>query len=104
MTPESPPGDEPVAAVSTSTADVVVLSNRGPLSFAQGPGGELQVKRGAGGLVVTLGPGVQRDKALWVASTLSDADRQAAASGTVEAEGFHLRLQQIEPPEYRAYY
>ncbi|MDQ2754827.1 MAG: trehalose-6-phosphate synthase [Actinomycetota bacterium] len=81
-----------------------MLSNRGPLSFAQGPDGDLQVRRGAGGLVVTLGPGVQRDGALWIGSALSDADRQAAASGIIDAEGFHLRSLVIEPADYQAYY
>src|SRR5882762_1220419 len=34
--------------------DVLVASNRGPLSFAMGPDGSLHCKRGAGGLVAGL--------------------------------------------------
>ncbi|HWG73135.1 MAG TPA: trehalose-6-phosphate synthase [Acidimicrobiales bacterium] len=85
-------------------ASLVVMSNRGPLNFTHGPDGELQARRSAGGLVVTLGPGVERAGALWMASAISDADRTAASRGVVESDGFRLRSLVIEPDTYRAYY
>jgi trehalose 6-phosphate synthase len=60
--------------------DLVVLSNRGPISFVRSKGGKVQAKRGAGGLVVTLGPGVERDGALWLAAGTS-TERPATAGG-----------------------
>ena len=83
---------------------LVVLSNRGPLSFGRDENGALRAKRGAGGLVVTLGPGVQRDGALWVASASAADDVEAARSGLLDAEGFHTRAVEIDVPTYRAYY
>src|SRR5271167_499509 len=85
-------------------ADVVVVSNRGPLSFSHGPAGEPEARRGAGGLVVTLGPGVLATGALWIGAALSDADREAAAAGVVEYNGFRSRSLLLEADDYRAYY
>jgi trehalose 6-phosphate synthase len=82
----------------------VVASNRGPLSFSYDAAGELGVRRGAGGLVVTLGPGVMAAGALWLGAALSDADRQAAAGGDVESSGFRVRSLVIDADDYRAYY
>ena len=83
---------------------VVVVSNRGPLSFAYGSDGELVTKRAAGGLASTLGAGIANTDALWVAAAISDADREAASSGTVEAEGFRLQSLVIDPDQYRMFY
>ena len=83
---------------------LVVMSNRGPLSFGRDATGALRVKRGAGGLVVTLGPGVQREEAVWVAAASSPDDIEAARSGLLDAEGFHMRAVEIDAATYRAYY
>ena len=56
---------------------VVVVSNRGPLSFTL-EDGELRTKRGGGGLVTALGPAILGSGALWVGCALSEADRAAA--------------------------
>lgn len=83
--------------------DLVIASNRGPVSFQRGPDGALHSVRGAGGLVSSLGPLVEGTGALWVAAAMSDEDREAASS-LVEAEGFHLRALDIDPQLYRQYY
>lgn len=84
--------------------DLVIVSNRGPLSFTIGPDGEPVARRGAGGLVSSLGPAVAGTGATWVAGAISDADRAAAAHGVVEAEGFRLRSLVIEPATYGQFY
>jgi trehalose 6-phosphate synthase len=81
-----------------------VVSNRGPLSYARDSEGQLVARRGAGGLVATLGPGVEQHSALWLASAISDLDREAASLGVVEAEGFRLRSVVIQPERYRMFY
>jgi trehalose 6-phosphate synthase len=86
-----------------SAEDLVIVSNRGPLSFTQ-VDGELVTSRGAGGLVTSLGPAVAGTGAVWIAAAISDADRQAAATGIVEAEGFRLRSMVIEGAAYRPFY
>jgi trehalose 6-phosphate synthase len=83
---------------------VVVVSNRGPLSFRQGDGGELVAKRGAGGLVSGLGPLVAATDTLWVAAAMSDGDRAAAAAGVIDAEDFRVRLLSVDPETYRQAY
>jgi trehalose 6-phosphate synthase len=82
---------------------VVVVSNRGPLSFTLADG-ELRTKRGGGGLVTALGPAIDGTGALWVAGALSEADRKAAAQGAVEAEGFNVDLLALDEDDHAAYY
>ncbi|HZG02603.1 MAG TPA: trehalose-6-phosphate synthase [Streptomyces sp.] len=54
---------------------VLVASNRGPVSYTVGEQGELTVKRGGGGLVSGLSS-VKGD-AVWVCAALGDGDREA---------------------------
>lgn len=83
---------------------LLVVSNRGPISFVRGPDGEWIPRRGAGGMVVTLGPGVQREDALWLAAARSADDREAAGSGAVSTGGFSFQPVAIDPVDYHAYY
>jgi trehalose 6-phosphate synthase len=83
---------------------VVIVSNRGPLSFTHGPDGELVARRGAGGLVSGLAPLVSGTDATWVAAALGDADRQAAGGGVVEAEGLRVRLLAPDPKQFTLAY
>ncbi len=83
---------------------LLVLSNRGPLSIERTPDGALAARRGGGGLVVTLGPGVERDRALWVAAGVGADDEAAAGRGLFDAEGFRVQPVMIDPADYRAYY
>jgi trehalose 6-phosphate synthase len=83
---------------------VVVVSNRGPLSFRVGDGGRIEATRGAGGLVSGLGPLVSGTGALWVAAAMGEGDRAAAAAGVVDAEDFRVRLVEVDPEAYRLAY
>src|ERR1700704_3617194 len=90
-----------VARVATN---VVVVSNRGPLSFSYDDDGALVAHRGAGGVVSSLGPLVRDTGASWMAAAISEADREAAAAGTVEAEGFRFRSLAVDADAYRMAY
>ena len=61
---------------------LLVASNRGPLSFTLAPDGSLSARRGGGGLVSGLMPGLaslsDRVEVMWICAALSDADREAA--------------------------
>ena len=85
-------------------SDLVIVSNRGPLSFSRDDEGNLVTSRGAGGLVSCLAPAVAGAGATWVAGAISEEDREAASQGVVEAEGFRLRSLVIEPDQYRQFY
>ena len=78
---------------------VVIVSNRGPLSFRREADGSLLGRRGAGGLVSGVAPLVAGTDTVWVAAALSDADRDAAASGAIEAEGLRVRLVAPDPDD-----
>lgn len=87
-----------------SERPIVIVSNRGPLSFRHDEQGRLVARRGAGGLVSGVAPLVVGTSTTWLAAALSDADREAATSGVVEAEGFRVRTLSIDPDDYRAAY
>ncbi|MFC9930283.1 trehalose-6-phosphate synthase [Streptomyces sp. NPDC127190] len=89
---------------STHGAEVLVASNRGPVSYQVREDGSLDARRGGGGLVSGLsaiGPSAQ---AVWVCAALSDADREAVRRShdgrrlSVDATGGQLvRMLDIDP-------
>ena len=85
-------------------SDLVIVSNRGPLAFTVGPDGQPLARRGAGGVVSSLGPAAVGTGATWVAAAISDADRLAAGHGPVEAEGFRLCSLLLDPGAYGQFY
>jgi trehalose 6-phosphate synthase len=84
--------------------DLVVVSNRGPVSFRFNAAGELEERQGAGGLVSSLRPLIGGTGATWVAAAMTEADRTAASEGPVEASGFRFRALSIDPAVYRMAY
>jgi trehalose 6-phosphate synthase len=98
-------GRAPVATVAAVPSEhpVVIVSNRGPVSFGLDDG-ELVTRRAGGGLATALGGAVAGTGATWIAGALSDADREAASRGTVDAEGFRLRSLVLDLDDYRSYY
>ncbi len=84
--------------------NLLVLSNRGPISFGRNQAGALQARRAAGGLVVTLGPGVERDGALWLACAATEDDREAARLGLRADGGFRYQAVVVEQEDYQGYY
>lgn len=84
---------------------LVLVSNRGPVSYELDQAGAPRALRGAGGLVSGLGPLVRDTGALWIAAAMTEGDRAVAASGqVVEAEGFRVRLLAFESATWQAYY
>lgn len=89
--------------------NVVLASNRGPVSFIRKDGG-FDTKRGAGGLAGALDPVARRlaDDAVWIAVTTSDVDRDALHAGAVDGIssqlGYDLYLLDVDPETYSDYY
>ncbi|MFI9825370.1 trehalose-6-phosphate synthase [Streptomyces sp. NPDC052013] len=71
-------------ASTFGAAQVLVASNRGPVSYAVDDDGSLRAKRGGGGLVSGLSAIGPDAGALWVCSALSDGDREAVRRGVGE--------------------
>ncbi|UQA93624.1 alpha,alpha-trehalose-phosphate synthase (UDP-forming) [Streptomyces halobius] len=96
-------------ASERSGAQVLVASNRGPVSYALGADGALSAKRGGGGLVSGLsaiGPGTA---ALWVCAALGDGDREAVrrSGGALDpgdTGGQRVRMLDIPAEVYAAAY
>ncbi|MGQ0844786.1 MAG: alpha,alpha-trehalose-phosphate synthase (UDP-forming) [Sporichthyaceae bacterium] len=80
--------------MATAAPEVLVASNRGPLSFHVGPDGSLLWRRGAGGLVAALATAGVAEQVSWVCAAISDADRSAALA----APGGRLDLAGHEVP------
>ncbi|MCK7628038.1 trehalose-6-phosphate synthase [Streptomyces sp. RS10V-4] len=105
-------------------AEVLVASNRGPVSYTLGEGGELTARRGGGGLVSGLSaigqaprggqppegaPGGGRADALWVCAALGEGDREAVRrSGglldTADTGGQRVRMLDIPADVHTAAY
>src|SRR3954465_1620428 len=57
---------------------LIIVSNRGPVSYGVGPGGEVHARRGGGGLVTALRSFVTHHDVTWIASVMSEGDRIVA--------------------------
>ncbi|AIR99070.1 alpha,alpha-trehalose-phosphate synthase (UDP-forming) [Streptomyces glaucescens] len=71
-------------ASTSGAAQVLVASNRGPVSYQVRDDGSLHAKRGGGGLVSGLSAIGPDAGALWVCSALGDGDREAVRRGVGE--------------------
>ncbi|MFE0800685.1 trehalose-6-phosphate synthase [Streptomyces sp. NPDC058812] len=71
-------------ASTFGAAQVLVASNRGPVSYEVREDGSLHAKRGGGGLVSGLSAIGPDAGALWVCSALGDGDREAVRRGVGE--------------------
>ncbi|MEU6381975.1 trehalose-6-phosphate synthase [Streptomyces bauhiniae] len=92
--------------MATQGAEVLVASNRGPVSYTVGPDGELSSRRGGGGLVSGLSAIGPDTDAVWVCAALGDGDREAvrrADGGLLPAEdtgGQRVRMLDIDAEVY----
>jgi trehalose 6-phosphate synthase len=89
---------------------LVVVSNRGPVSFAE-EAGRIVPRAGHGGLVTGLRDVVLRHRAVWISSAMTTADEvmsQSAGYGSfeheVDGDTFVLKLVRSDPATYARYY
>jgi trehalose 6-phosphate synthase len=73
-----------MASTNGAAHQVLVASNRGPVSYEIQDDGSLSAKRGGGGLVSGLSAIGPDAGVLWVCSALSDGDREAVRRGIGE--------------------
>ncbi|HEY1331874.1 MAG TPA: trehalose-6-phosphate synthase [Actinomycetota bacterium] len=87
---------------------IIIASNRGPVQFEVGPGGEVVTRRGSGGLVTALSDTLSASGGLWIASAMTDEDRRQAAAGRVDVVSedlkYGLRYLSFESDVYDRYY
>jgi trehalose 6-phosphate synthase len=91
---------------------LIVVSNRGPVSFGRDEAGSRVVRRGGGGLVTTLRSLVALHDVTWLASAMSDEDRRVAAEAGDElleetardGSPYRFRLVAHDPQAYDWFY
>jgi len=88
---------------------LVVVANRGPVSFHSDPHGEPVVTRGPGGLVTVLTEVLRKHPGTWVAAALGDEEARLAARGqaaevTLDGDTYRLRYVVLDPVAYHKYY
>ncbi len=91
---------------------LIVVSNRGPVTYGRDEGGNRTVHRGGGGLVTALRSLVALDDVIWIASAMSSEDRLVAEEAGDEAleetsqdgSRYRLRLLAHDAQAYDWYY
>ena len=83
---------------------IVVVSNRGPLSFRLDASGRPESAGSGGGLAATLHPLLAGTGSTWVAAAMSQADRLAAEQGLMHEAGLRIVTVSPEPDVYRMAY
>ena len=84
----------------------IVVSNRGPVTFARGESGGREHSRGAGGLVTALNAVLRRaDNAVWIASAQSEEDVAISREpAPYEVEDLRIRFVEHDPTSYDLMY
>jgi trehalose 6-phosphate synthase len=98
--------------VGTPRRKLIVVSNRGPVTYSRSRDGERVEQRGQGGLVTALRPLVSHHDVTWVASAMTDEDRAvgleahgAAIGGTGHGgDAYRLRLVVHDHGTYERFY
>jgi trehalose 6-phosphate synthase len=90
---------------------LIVVSNRGPVSYGRDENGRRTTRRGGGGLATALRSLVSRHDVTWIASAMTGEDRAVAEEhgGTFEETGregepYRLRLVAHEPADFDRFY
>jgi trehalose 6-phosphate synthase len=91
---------------------LIVVANRGPVSYQRSATGERIVRRGGGGLVTALRSLLARHEVTWIASAMSDEDRVVAnehggaAADETARDGSSYRIHFVvsDPTVYDRYY
>lgn len=74
---------------------LILASNRGPMEHHVQPNGELQARRGSGGVVTALSGLTGQAEFTWIASAMGEGDRRVAAANQGRAVRSPLPGQQV---------
>jgi len=92
--------------------EIIIVSNRGPVTYQRGPERVREARRGGGGLVTALASLALHHNVTWIASAMSDVDREIAEESKGQAvedrlangADYRLRLLAHERSAYDRYY
>jgi trehalose 6-phosphate synthase len=85
-----------LAATSGDDVRLIIVSNRGPVSFDRDDSGERTYSRGAGGLVTALTAVSRRRDSTWIATAMSEEDMALARETGDALEVEDLRVSFVE--------
>src|SRR3954452_23805879 len=95
----------------TQQTPIVLVSNRGPATFARNDDGELEASRGGGGLVTALAGLVHHREALWISSAMGAVGTEVARRRegkafelNLEDGAYRVRLVESDPDAYDRFY
>lgn len=93
---------------------LIVASNRGPVTFSERSEGVFSSRQGSGGLVTAVSAVLQDHEAIWIAAAMTDGDRKRATYARENDEAFivpedsstQFKLRFVEPSHeaYHQYY
>jgi trehalose 6-phosphate synthase len=91
---------------------LILVSNRGPVTFSLDSSDTRVAARGGGGLVTALSGLIARHDVTWIASAMSDEDREVASEHgdgswddtAADGHDYRLRLLAHDPQAYDRYY
>ncbi|HZR91042.1 MAG TPA: trehalose-6-phosphate synthase [Gaiellaceae bacterium] len=84
---------------------LIVVSNRGPVTYGRDSSGRRVLVRGGGGLVTAVRSFARHGDVLWIASATTDEDRAVAAEQPVACDsGYPTRLLAHDPAAYERFY
>jgi trehalose 6-phosphate synthase len=96
--------------VTSPKRRLIIVSNRGPVTYTRGKRGR-SVRRGGGGLVTALAPLISRHEVTWVANAMTDEDRAVAAEAggafdetAGDGSGYRFRLVVHDPGDFDRFY
>ncbi len=75
--------------------ELVIVSNRLPLSFEKGGGGQLRAKQSSGGLVTAIEPLLQEHGGIWIGSAGTEQDPRIREELAALSEQHHYRYEPI---------
>lgn len=78
---------------------LVVVSNRGPLTYKEDAAGHTVATRASGGLVASIGPALEGAEAIWIAAGVSNEPVDP-----VQLDGLTVHTLALEAGVYRQYY
>jgi trehalose 6-phosphate synthase len=115
MTLHEQSSDQRLETLQTLVAEMldrrhlIIASNRGPIEYQLEPDGSLTSTRGGGGMVTALMAASRFVPATWVASAMTEGDRQAAEQAedsllTVPEGRLNVRFVTVPPAVYQRHY
>ncbi len=98
------------AAALLGERRLIIVTNRGPVTFAAAADGSLRPRRGSGGLVTALSQIGRHVPVTWIAAAMSDGDRRAAQDPRLlrevagDDDAIRLRFASVERSVYEQAY